>query len=286
MVLAAYTENFTISGFAWLTKVSCAAKYKSRKALRNERALFDQLREMNIYTTDTVTTHIVLQLKTGPLKVQSDRSFLHHEVIDGQLRIYIPEDRQQRRACYRTHLPRLLASITGTSPTAIHDISTILSSTLGDLDDILIEQDISDVSWIEKPVIDLSELQEDERPSIPTSSNRDVNFNVASGEPGTDAGLFTPRITSRASSERSSRTFVEADFEDRLSIPSPSQYRRLVEQIIRCAQRTPNRDVRVDPIGEESTYFDRVATFGIRETNEFAYNRRVGAAGEAFVSHL
>ena len=45
------------------------AQYKSKKALRNELALFDQIIEMNIYKTDTITTHLVLQLKTSPLKV-------------------------------------------------------------------------------------------------------------------------------------------------------------------------------------------------------------------------
>jgi hypothetical protein len=93
-------------------------------------------------------------------------------------------------------------------------------------------------------------------------------------ESNPDAGLFSSRRNSRAFSERS------------LSASQPKQYRRLIEQIVRSAQSTPNRDNRIDPTGGEFAYFDRVATFGVRETNEFAYNGRIGAAGESFVSFL
>ena len=162
----------------------------------------------------------------------------------------------------------------------MHNISIILSSNLRDLDNIFIKQDISVESWINNPVIDLSGLQEDERCS---SSATNSDQNIVSGtnswtdsdpESNPDAGLFRLRITSRAPNEHSS------------SGAQPEQYQSLIEQIIQSAQSTLDRDNRIDPTSVEFTYFDRVATFGVRETNEFAYNRRIGAAGEAFVSYL
>ncbi|KAF2704317.1 hypothetical protein K504DRAFT_507325 [Pleomassaria siparia CBS 279.74] len=246
----------------------CAAKHKSRNALRNERELFDQLCQASIFRTSTLTTHLVLQLKEGPLKLQNDRSFPHHDMIDDYLNIYIPEDVEQRRICYRTHLPDLLVRITGINRAALHDIAIILASDLRDLNDILVEQDISDVSWIEKPVIHQSDLQDGEQrtPGTPANADRHVNPNEDTASHMT-AGLSqsTPRGASIA-----------------LVTPAPAQYRDLIDQVIRSA-RILNQDDRADIPGR---CFDPTSTFGIRQQSEFTYNRRIGAVGEAFVFEL
>lgn len=122
-----------------LTKYSCAAKHKSTKALHGEYELFDQLRKTTICTTNTIMTHLILPLKSSSLNVESDRTFLHHEVIEGQLKFEVPENKQQRWKCYQSQLLTLLSSIIGADPTAIHDISVIFPSSLRDLNEILIE---------------------------------------------------------------------------------------------------------------------------------------------------
>ena len=79
--------------------------------------------------------------------------------------------------------------------------------------------------------------------------------------------------------------------------PLPTQYPRLIEQVVRSAQRAGLRhdapggtdrfgvaDASPSPDLFNDT-FDHTATFGDRDANEFAHDRRIGAAGEAFVRH-
>ncbi|KAF2654846.1 hypothetical protein K491DRAFT_599984 [Lophiostoma macrostomum CBS 122681] len=259
----------------------CAAKHKSRRALRNESLLFDQLRQCEVHTTDSITTHLVLHLTTVPLKVPSDRPSLHHEVIDGRLKIYVPEDENQRRASHRTKLPKLLASISGTDVAALHDISLILSSSLRDLDSMLSEQDISEVLWIEKPVLDLPEIEEIV-PSIeevhePYAASESRSRHVSSAEIG---------WTARASSQRSrpSSVPVDVDLDGQSATAWRSGYRKLLGQLIKIARSgfdMSNNDI--EPFDQELTFFSSFATFGDRAREEGAYNCRVGAAGEAYV---
>jgi hypothetical protein len=56
----------------------------------------------------------------------------------------------------------LLADIMDIDRGACHDISVIIGSDLRALEDILVELDISSVSWIEKPFLDLSDNEGDE----------------------------------------------------------------------------------------------------------------------------
>ncbi|ORY18241.1 hypothetical protein BCR34DRAFT_596464 [Clohesyomyces aquaticus] len=319
----------------------CAAKHKSPKAIPEERSLFDQLRETEIYTTDSVTTNLVLQLSAGPLKVLSDRIFLHHEVEE-RLKLYVPKDDQRRRACYRTQLPKLLTNIIGTQDAALHDISTIISSSITDLEDILVERDFHDISWIEKPVIELPERQDNEPPAdgqahssvfgpgdhrnSDTETRRSVARRTPSNEQaqssvvgpvdhpdpdtvtsssagwtpvndrvhpsvagpddypnsGTEIGRSVAGWTPAPSSQRSSRPSVAVGVEE---IPNSwiEQYRSLLDQLIRSAQVTKNLNHRFILAGGRTEYFDTAATFGSRLRDEFSYNRRVGAAGEAFI---
>ncbi len=40
----------------------------------------------------------------------------------------------------------------------------------------------------------------------------------------------------------------------------------------------------IPPLEHAPVVFDHTATFGIRDLNEFSHDRRIGAAGEAYVS--
>lgn len=78
--------------------------------------------------------------------------------------------------CYRLQLPKLLATILNVDQSAVFDISEILRSNPRELDDVLVEQDIPPVSWIEKPVINMSKSEEGEHQqrSSPTSEDSDA----------------------------------------------------------------------------------------------------------------
>jgi hypothetical protein len=101
---------------------------------------------------------------------------MYHQLLDGQLIIWVPSVQQQRRMCYRLQLPKLLATILNIDQSAVFDISEIIKSNPRELDDVLVEQDIPAVSWIEKPVTNMSESEEGEhqQPSRPTSEDSDV----------------------------------------------------------------------------------------------------------------
>jgi hypothetical protein len=117
-----------------LTTNSCAAKYKIRDVLRDDRGLFDRLSRAVVRTTDAMSTILVLPLPTETVTVQSDRSFIYHEVLEGRLVIYVPRDPRKRRACYRTQLPQLLTEILCVDASATWSISTIISSSVRDLE--------------------------------------------------------------------------------------------------------------------------------------------------------
>ncbi|KAL1600687.1 hypothetical protein SLS60_007075 [Paraconiothyrium brasiliense] len=129
----------------------CAARYKSTKALRGDVELYDQLSNAQVYVTDSINTDLVLNFKTGPIRVHSDRLAVHHELCSAQLNFYVPKDERQQKSCYRSQLPKLLASIMGVDLNATQAILQILTCTLLELDDILSEQDITTVDWIPKP---------------------------------------------------------------------------------------------------------------------------------------
>ncbi|KAF1938515.1 hypothetical protein EJ02DRAFT_457780 [Clathrospora elynae] len=292
----------------------CAAKHKSVKALRGDCTLFEELSTAVIFTAN-LTTHLVLEREDDELRVESDRPTIHHETDEGCLEIYVPVDRQQRRMCYRSQLPKLLANIVGVGSIAYHDMSVIVSSDLKGLDDILVEQDIPYVSWIQKPSLDISE-DEEFTVSTPRLS---CNNSIAHTEIRIRQTSLSSRCLSPSVSLPSETTLVEHattprtpashtprhthpsedesdDSHGSVPISPPPQYHDFVEQVLCIARRArfilpgflsfmpltlfaPAND----PI---PVIFDRTATFGNRSADQMAHDRRIGAAGEAFVFEM
>jgi hypothetical protein len=285
ILFIAYPIPSTKISISRLTLTSCAAKHKSRKALRDDRALFDLLTRLNIYTTDTITTDLVLDLKDGPLIVPSDRPLIHHVIADETLKIYVPQDIQGRRACRRSHLPRLLANIIGSGPAAVYDVSSILSCGIDELDDILVERDITDVSWITRSDLDVRGLRADERSMIMEDcAESDVTNPVPSvtrSERGASTSSASASSRSRATpvpvttiDDRATRGSDVLTLENQTTLAQQSQYRELLDRLIAFAHGT---------ICDVTRTFDNRLTFEGQGTDDSIYNRRIGAAGEAFV---
>jgi hypothetical protein len=232
--------------------------------LREDRELFDLLASTTIHITDEISTHILLPLDAGPLRVPSDRTFIHHEVIGGQLNIYVPSNQQQQRACYRSQLPKLLANLMGVTPAATFSISAIATCELKDLGDVLTEQDVFEVDWIEKPVIIIPEPLVEE-PITPTNRSGFDSFDAATAADA-GSGLLTPRTL----------TPYDAS-QDVVHSYSRTGYARLVEHVLQSVW------LDMSPIDEEYRGFNHAATFGTRQGDEFGYNSRIGAAGESYV---
>ena len=228
-------------------------------------------------------TTLVLQLQDRTLEVQSDRIGLHHAVFNDELRVYIPDNLRQQRACRRSQLPGMLAMITGCNPAAKDDISAIISCLIEDLDDIMLERDITDVPWIERPVLDLAELQEDER-SGTLSENADLHRtnNVMPDEHANhdhnvlivqSSSAMQHRVSVASGRASHDHVLVESESEEDVAAWM-EQYCKLLDQLIACAH---GRDIVADHIFRSAT------TFGHPGVDNFEYNRRIGAAGEAYV---
>jgi hypothetical protein len=264
-----------------LTENSCAAKYKSSKALHGDRTLFEQLTTIRIYTTDGMATHLVLTLGSSPLRVLSERIAIHSEISEGMIKIYVPSQPQQRRICYRSQLPNLLTNILGIGQSATFDISTIITSSIEELEDVLVEQDIPPVAWIDRPVIVVPYSPEDGRPTTPPASHA-----------GSDSETLVPRsglVTPDATPKYHRRAVPIPDAGYSAETTPPPQYPALIEQVVRSAQRTTRTHHNAEDIADQTPSADRIrdydhyATFGSRKRNPFVHDRRIGAAGEGYV---
>ncbi|KAH6642718.1 hypothetical protein C7974DRAFT_469017 [Boeremia exigua] len=264
----------------------CAAKYKSCEALQGQHLLYAQLSALVVSTYSYISTNLVISILSESISVPSERSFIHHKVLDEKITIYVPNDQRERRSCYRSQLPKLLASILGVSGAATFDISGIVSASQRDLDDVLEEQDIPEVEWIPKPAFDiLEELEEVERPGTPNIALVDVRETRA---PPVPMGVITP--------DTSPSRQIYARLDASLPAIAPnvrvSDFPDLVEQVVRVA-RSVGHGYRnplgpATQVGDDSQllrYFDHLTTFGSRESDS-AHNRKIGAVGEGYVYTL
>jgi hypothetical protein len=225
------------------------------------------LSKLQLYTTDNISTNLVLNLKRRQITVKSDRVYLHFEILDGQLKLYVPNDHVQQKTCYRSQLPNLLSKILGiSSEGGAFPISLILSNDVETLDDVMQEQDISPVPWITKPPREGASPRTEHRgtPGTPSSIG-----NLSPPRWQTANSIGTPATTGR--------------------------YRDLLGHIITHVNESNHEDeVGVWNLSElqdalpgnggHDKNFDRDATFGERDRDHMAHDRKIGAAGELYVS--
>lgn len=162
--------------------------------------------------------------------------------------------------------------------TSSFNISTIITSSFEDLQDVLLEQDIPPVDWIEQPIIIIPHIV-NERPSTPDSTAESSDTTIIDPR----LGLVTPDATPT----RSARTASAADTDYFTEVTPPPKYPDLIDQVVRSAQRASHRYHAPDRPSPspmpQARHFDHQATFGTRTGNAFVHDRRIGAAGEAFV---
>jgi hypothetical protein len=162
------------------------------------------------------------------------------------------------------------------------------------MDAVLHQLDIPAVSWIEKPVPDSRLTLDFGQPTI----RRDQDF-----EDDEVTLLATPP---RRGSVVDSDESVPLQIRQTTSYQSPqaarvphtpeptNHYERLVDNVIRSAGRSAPRgndnafnlsslQSALQSIEDGEEIFDHVATFGDRNRNQFAHDKKIGAAGEAFV---
>ena len=197
-------------------------------------------------------TTLVLQLQDRTLEVHSDRLGLQHALFNDELRVYIPEDPRQQRTCRRSQLPGMLAIITGCNPAANDDFSAILSSPIEDLDSDTLggNEDLhrTDSVLSNEPTA-IDEL------TVQSASSRQRVVSVGPGR------LSNDYVT------------AESEFEEAVALRM-GQYCKLLDQLVACAYGRENIT---------NHRFCSSTTFGYPGVDNFEYNRRIGAAGEAYV---
>lgn len=243
--------------------------------------LFEQLATIRIYTTDDMATTLVLALGSRSLRVLSERIAIHSEISEGMCKIYVPNEIQQRRICYRSQLPNLLTDILGIGRSATFDISNIISTSIEELEDMLVHHDIPPVVWIDRPVIVVPYSPEVVRPITPPASHT-----------GSDSETPVPRsrpVTPDATPLSHGRAMPSPGAGYIAETTPPPEYPALIEQVVRSAQRTGRVRHNAEDIADQtpfagrSRHYDHYATFGSRERNPFVHDRRIGAAGEGYV---
>jgi hypothetical protein len=169
------------------------------KALRDDIELFDHLSDAQVYVTDSINTDLVINFGNRPLKVQSDRPAAHHELLHGQLKLYLPNDARRSKSCYRSQFPQLLARIMDVPSNATQAISEILSCDLLDLDEILFEHDIGTVDWIQKPTYSVPDSPSvrpsngKEPPTSPGGHREEISeWGTSTPPSSTTTGVSTP----------------------------------------------------------------------------------------------
>ena len=285
-----------------LTRHSCAASFKSLKALHGDRFLFESLCQLRLYLTDDISSVLVLQQERTLLKVPSERVYVHLTVEDGGIKLYLPRDNRQRRRCEISQMPKIFCQILGIEdPAATHSVSQILDCKRSQLQDLMEIIDISTVSWIAIPAdmksseAEGSSLLESVSPSVPATFS-------PSEMPATGTTLY-PRHTGDVDNYVPEEPAVLQRSPTPSAIPVPLQhssevidnYRQLLHLVIQKARHgqsnlnagtfdmtalgdsLPHEDGSINPS------FDNDTTFGRRELNPLAHDRKIGAAGELFV---
>lgn len=195
----------------------------------------------------------------------------------------MPDDQLERRSCYRSQLPKLLASILGIGEAATFDISCIVSANLRDLDDVLEEQDVPEVEWILKPAYEILEEPEE----VERSGTNIALVNVRDPQ-----ALPVPFdvITSDMSPSLQGYARLNANPPTIAPNVTLSDFPELVEQVVRVARRVAytysnpeGPATQVEDNSQPLRYFHHLNTFGSRETDS-SHNRRIGAVGEGYVS--
>ena len=285
-----------------LTRHSCAASFKSLKALHGDRFLFESLCQLRLYLTDDISSVLVLQQERTLLKVPSERVYVHLTVEDGDIKLYLPRDNRQRRRCEISQMPKIFCQILGIEdPAATHSVSQILDCKRSQLQDLMEIIDISTVSWIAIPAdmkrseAEGSSLLESVSPSVPATFSPSVM-------PATGTTLY-PRHTGDVDNYVPEEPAVLQRSLTPSAIPVPLQhssavidnYRQLLHLVIQKARRgqsnlnagtfdmTALGDSLPHEDGQINHSYENDTTFGQRHLNPLAHDRKIGAAGELFV---
>ncbi|KAF2738695.1 hypothetical protein EJ04DRAFT_549620 [Polyplosphaeria fusca] len=247
---------------------SCAAHHRSTRARPGDTLMFEQLSTLTAYRASEFSTELRLRLEDGNVVTVPSQKTLQVYYDEQANCIYTPIDKSQWRECFRKLLPSVLSKLIGAEG-AKYQITLILDETQ-DLDGLLQDQDIQEVPWIPKPVIDSKSLRGLE--------------NMWSEEAVVEETLSRGRENGYTE-----RTLIE---DVRPPPPSDKAYATFLDHVIQQAQRHAScwsmQDLEhaLSSLAISKQQFNHAEIFGNRDFYRDLHNDRIGTAGELFVFEL
>ena len=268
--------------------VSCAISHRGRKFLHRNDEASKMLLGAQILASSDLWTKLIVRQGSKEVEAPSDRALIKVEEIDNHLRLYLPEDPDTLKSCYRSQLPAQLMLILGIdNPGAEKQIYRLLTESNTQLQKVMEEEDIPEVPWLCKlPVL----TQAAESTHAPLATPLEIIRRVTSPGVARENLLSPVEIPAR-------QTFELALDASPRTLPS-DEYRRLLERVVKQARRSDSEFPGADDLSMTALRqaLDDVPilplnirnVLGLREDQlmSFEDNAKIGAAGELFVSLL
>lgn len=285
---------------------SCATSHHSPKYFNKSNETHELLMGAKVISCEKMTTSLQVRSNGEYIVVQSDRPLLKIVESDKDIKIFVPSKEEDLYACFRTELPlQLTKTLQIEDRKAIKQLYRIINDESMSLEAIMVEEDITAVTWLEQPPSIESAMV-----SIAVEQRHGVS--VDQSLPG---GVMTPRSNqddpveirvleahspSRGSEtdpgSQPSTTLRTLTPQSRLS-PSPGfgstlqnvahdrLYRRLLERVIGqargSAQDSFSMSALSNALEDDDAGIRRVLGLGSGRRLEKA---KIGAAGELYVS--
>lgn len=254
--------------------------------------------------TNKITTKLILSQNGEPLSVDKESAMLYIPHHASELKVYLTNNQVEQESCFCSKLPGRLAQWIMSEPDReSHDpapsqmlvaVQSVLSVSRAALPNVLDELGIVSIELED----DIEEIILPSRPQHPPTATSDsisytphspnsnysatlLDADEAFSIPAVSGEIINDNIVQSASSQAraASRSYEPVFVESR---PSNSGYNRLLSHVVTAARRTrfPRRGENMNlqgPIGTRNS-------FNLGQYDKLERDKRVGAAGELFVS--
>jgi hypothetical protein len=289
---------------------SCAVSNRSPLAIGNPLPLYNRLSATTVFKSDGISTQYTMQFQNGERigPITGASGHLHIQEHEPAWQIFVPRSRHSREVSYRSALPDALTKVFKITQTARENIGHVLNSSTLVIDDILEHAGIAQVPGIEPPPrrgnqsTDGEESEDDG--NDPSESEiivvPDQLSPEASEEDETtmrDSSWAEPSLSSVLAENRASTSIPQdiiphsptSAYPGRGDLHRRNAYLELLNNVIRIADQTilPHNGALPNPgNGRLLQNFNHEAAFGVRSQGEISHDKKIGAAGELFVSNL
>ena len=131
---------------------SCAICYKSPAYFNQRQETHNLLMSAEVLQSDDLLTKLIVRMTDNYVEVPSDRAVPRVDRDKSGLKICVASDPKSLYSCYRGELPAKVAGLLGIQASAAEkEIYRILNDEGRSLDDIMDDEDIPRIAWLEKP---------------------------------------------------------------------------------------------------------------------------------------